>query len=40
MRTLRRLRLAWRYYHRLGFTWRLAWIKACHTPEPAGMARR
>jgi hypothetical protein len=28
IRFLRRLRLALRYYHRLGFSWRLAWIRA------------
>jgi hypothetical protein len=28
LRTLCRLRLALRYYRRLGFSWRLAWLKA------------
>lgn len=27
-RALRRVRLALRYYHRLGYTWHLAWVKA------------
>lgn len=27
-RALRRLMLALRYYHRLGYTWRVAWVKA------------
>lgn len=27
-RIARRLSLALRYYHRLGYTWHLAWVKA------------
>ena len=27
-RAVRRVALALRYYHRLGYTWHLAWVKA------------
>jgi len=35
MSIVKRLRLAWRYYHRLNYSWHLAWLKAGYEPRNA-----